>query len=107
MTYIHYCVSSYITYSTYKEYLNKFFGVYCKGAPFGNKRQLYGLQNTSPSNIFSDDALLRKPRYDLHPLSPSSHRGPGGYVEKALQTGTSLHRGSAGETRRQLIYQGL
>jgi len=30
-----------------------------------------------------------------------------GYVEKALETGISLHRGPAGEPGRGLIYQGL
>jgi len=32
---------------------------------------------------------------------------PEGYVEKALETGISLHRGPAGEPGRVLIYQGL
>jgi hypothetical protein len=30
-----------------------------------------------------------------------------GYVEKALETGVSLHRGSAAEPGTGLIYQGL
>ena len=33
--------------------------------------------------------------------------GPEGYVGKVLETGISLHRGSAGETGSGLIYQGL
>ena len=32
---------------------------------------------------------------------------PEGYVQKALVTGISLHRGPAGEPGRGLIYQGL
>jgi len=32
---------------------------------------------------------------------------PEGYVKKAPETGISLHRGSAGERGRGLIYQGL
>jgi hypothetical protein len=32
---------------------------------------------------------------------------PGGYVEKALETGISLHWGPAGELGRGLINQGL
>jgi len=32
---------------------------------------------------------------------------PEGYVEKALETGNSLHRGPIGEPGRGLIYQGL
>ena len=31
---------------------------------------------------------------------------PEGYVEKALETGISFHRGSAGKPGRALIYQG-
>jgi hypothetical protein len=32
---------------------------------------------------------------------------PEGYVEKALETGISLHRGPDGKPGRGLIYQGL
>ena len=32
---------------------------------------------------------------------------PEGYIEKALETGISLHRGPTGEPRRGLVYQGL
>jgi len=32
---------------------------------------------------------------------------PEGYVQKALQTGISLHTDLAGETGREFIYQGL
>jgi len=32
---------------------------------------------------------------------------PGGWVEKALETGIYFHRGPAGEPGRGLVYQGL
>jgi len=32
---------------------------------------------------------------------------PGGYLQKALETGIYFHRGPAGEPGRWLIYQGL
>jgi len=32
---------------------------------------------------------------------------PGGYVEKALETGIYLHRGPAGEPERGRVYRGL
>jgi hypothetical protein len=33
--------------------------------------------------------------------------GPGGYVEKALETGIFLHMGPAGEIGKGFFYQGL
>jgi len=32
---------------------------------------------------------------------------PGGYVEKALEMGMTLHSGSAGEPGRSILYRGL
>jgi len=32
---------------------------------------------------------------------------PGGYIEKALEMVNSLHRGSAGDPGRELLYRGL